>query len=86
MSQKPVELLEPVGRISRRVAAAVIAGVYRRMSFEEVEARLAARPAREQAVITGLTLAALGLVSFLFAQFGLVGMPLFLLLVILIVN
>lgn len=77
--------LMPLARTSRTVAAALIAGVTRDEA-ETVEARLRARPPRDQARIVGATLAALMGASVLAAQFGLPGMLAFLLAVIVLVR
>ena len=86
MSALRVSILSPIAALARSVSAALIAGVWRRRSQDEVEARLKALPGREQALITGAVLSALLLTSLLFAQAGLVGLAVFLLLVILIVR
>jgi hypothetical protein len=86
MSEKLSDHLQPLGRACRTVAFALIAGFCRRLGHDEVAARIARRPAGEQAMIVAAALAALALTSLLFAQFGAIGMLVFLLLVILIVN
>lgn len=78
-------VLARAGRLCRTVAAALIAGVSRRPAFE-VEDRLSRRPLAEQSLLVGATLAALFLVSLLFAQLGWIGMLIFLLLVVLVVR
>ncbi|MCB6178608.1 hypothetical protein LHP98_10755 [Rhodobacter sp. Har01] len=78
--------LNAMGRSARRVASALIAGITRRHKAEEVEAWIAALAPREQAGVVLATLAALFLLSLVFAQAGVVGMLAFLLLVILVVN
>lgn len=79
-------IVQPAARACRTVALGVISGIYRRLGHDEIEARIAARPQREQALIVGLTLCGLALTSLLFAQFGVIGMLVFLLLVIFVVN
>ena len=74
------------GSLCRTVAAALIAGVWRRHPIGEVRDRLAALPAREEAAVVGGTLAALFFLALLAAQFGPVGLLLYLLAVVLIVN
>jgi hypothetical protein len=86
MPEKLSDHLQPLGRACRTVAFALIAGFCRRLGHDEVAARMSRRPAREQALIVGATLAGLALTSLLFAQFGAIGMLIFLLLVIVIVN
>jgi hypothetical protein len=75
-----------LGHICRNVAAALIAGVWRRRTIREVRDRLAALPPREEAAVVSGTLAALLLLALLAAQFGPVGIVLYLLAVVLIVN
>jgi len=78
--------LSAMGRSARRIASALIAGVLRRHSPEEVEAKIAALGLREQVAVVAATLAGLFALSMLFAQAGIIGMLGFLLLVILIVR
>lgn len=61
-------------RLCRSVAVALIGGFVRARSHAEIEARIAARPPREQALISGLALVALFLVSLLAAQGRIWGM------------
>ena len=75
-----------LGSLCRNVAAALIAGVWRRRSIREVRDSLAALPAREEAAVVGGVLAALFLLALLAAQFGPVGLLLYFLAVVLIVN
>jgi hypothetical protein len=75
-----------LGQICRNVAAALIAGVWRRRSIREVRDRLAALPARDEAAVVAGVLAALFLVAVLAAQFGPIGLLVYLLAVVLIVN
>ena len=75
-----------LGTICRNVAAALIAGVWRRRTIGEVRDRLAGLPAREEALVVGGVLAALFLLAVLAAQFGPVGLLLYLLAVVLVVN
>lgn len=78
--------LEKAGTVCRAAASAVIAGIDRRRSLAEVNARIAARPLREQAAIVGAVMAALMVLSFLAAQVGWIGLLLFWLVLIVIVN
>ncbi len=78
--------LVTAGRMSRTVAIALIAGVRRRLSMDDVEDRILALPLRDQALVTVATLSALFLVSLLAAQFGLIGLAVFWLGVILIIR
>jgi hypothetical protein len=74
------------GTLCRNVAAALIAGVWRRRTITEVRDRLAALPAREEAAVISGVLAALFLLAVLAAQFGPIGLLAYLLAVVLIVN
>jgi len=78
--------LREIWKRARRVALAILAGVWRRHSADEIEARISARPPREQAAIVVAVLAGLFLTSVIFAHAGVIGMLVFLLLVILIVR
>jgi hypothetical protein len=75
-----------LGLLCRNVAAALIAGVWRRRTIHEVRDRLAALPAREEALVLGGVLGALFLLAVLAAQFGAIGLLVYLLAVVLIVN
>jgi hypothetical protein len=86
MPKASVDILRPAARMCRTVALGLISGVWRKLGHDEIETRIAARPQNEQRLIFGATLGALALLSFLFAQFGLIGMLVFLLLVIVVVN
>lgn len=61
----------------RNVAVAMLSGWLTGRPFDEVEARIAARPVAEQAGITIAVLAALFLLALLAAQAGLVGLALY---------
>ncbi len=79
-------LLLSFGHLARSVSATLIAGLWRRMTSEQVEARLKALPAREQAGLVGGVLGLLFLCSLFAAQFGILGMLAFWLVVIVLVN
>jgi hypothetical protein len=74
------------GTLCRNVAAALIAGVWRRRSITEVRDRLAGMPPREEAAVIGGVLGLLFLLAVAAAQFGVIGLLLYLLAVVLIVN
>jgi hypothetical protein len=78
--------LGAAGRRCRDVALGLVAGFSHKIGFHEIEARVAALPAREQAAITAAVLAGLFLCSLIAAQFGLIGMALYLLAIVLIVR
>lgn len=79
-------VLNRAGRLCRVVAAALIAGVRRRETLDEIEGRVADLPRGDQALIVGTTLGGLFLLSLIAAQFGFVGLGLYLLGVIFLVN
>jgi hypothetical protein len=74
------------GTLYRNVAAALIAGVWRRRSITEVRDRLAAMPPLEEAAVIAGVLALLFLLAVAAAQFGVIGLLAYLLAVVLIVN
>lgn len=74
------------GQQCRTVAATLIAGVWRRRSIEEVEAKLKRLGLREQAGVVSAVLGLLVLCSLFAAQFGLLGFLAFLLLIVVLVN
>ncbi|MEM1065249.1 MAG: hypothetical protein AAF771_05890 [Pseudomonadota bacterium] len=86
MATSDTRVIERAGSLCRGSASAIIAGLYRRKSISEINALLAARPAGEQAVIVGGVLAGLLVLSLLSAQFGWIGLLLFWLAVIVVVN
>lgn len=79
-------LLGEMWQSARRVAFAILAGVLRRFSAEDIEARVSSRPAHEQAIIVIAVLAALLFTSLLFANGGVIGLLVFFLLVIALVR
>jgi hypothetical protein len=81
-----VNLLAGFGALSRTVTSVLVAGVWRRMTPEQVEARLKAQSPRDQAGLVGGVLGLMFLCSLFAAQFGILGMLGFWLLVILLVR
>lgn len=75
-----------IGTTCRNVAVAVIAGVYRQRSAREVNSALKARPTEQQAAITAAVLGLLLAGCLFAAQFGWIGMLVFWLAVIVLVN
>jgi len=71
---------------ARRVAFAVLGGVIRRYTPEEIEERVSRRPAHEQAIIVISVLLALLFTSLLFANAGLIGLLAFFLIIIILVK
>ncbi|ARE39142.1 hypothetical protein RGUI_1001 [Rhodovulum sp. P5] len=80
------QILREIWKRARRVAFAILAGFWRRHSAEDIETRISRRPDKEQTAIVIAVLAGLFLTSLLFAHFGLIGMLVFLLLVVLIIH
>jgi hypothetical protein len=79
-------LMPRFGVLCRTAAVALIAGVTRKRSMSDVNADIAGRPVPEQTMITGATLGVLLCMSIAAAQFGWIGMLLFWLAVIVVVN
>lgn len=75
-----------IGTLCRAVAATLIAGVWRRRSVHEVRDRLAALPARDEAIVIGGVLLLLFLLGLVAGQFGPLGLIAYLLVVILVAN
>ncbi|TCP40910.1 hypothetical protein EV662_106126 [Rhodovulum marinum] len=71
---------------ARRVAFAILGGVIRRYTPEEIEERVSRRPGYEQAIIVVAVLAALLFGSLLFANAGVIGLLVFFLIVIILVK
>ena len=78
--------IEHLGTSARRVAAALVAGIWRRKTLAEVEERVAALRPVEQFLLVGGVLATIFLLSLLAAQFGWIAMLALWLTVIVIVN
>jgi len=86
MATLPKSAIEHFGTTTRRVAAALIAGVCRSQSIESIEERLGRCPKTEQRIIVAAVLGAVFLLSLLAAQFGWIAMLGFWLIVIVVVN
>ena len=78
--------MQGAARLCRTVATGLIGGVRRRLGHPDTEARFAALPVREQALLTATTLALLFGLAMLAAQAGWVGMAVFWLAVILLIE
>lgn len=78
--------MDIVWQSMRRVAVAILAGLLRRRSEEDIEAALTRRPMHEQVILVSAVLLALLFASLLFANAGVIGLLVFFLLVILIVK
>lgn len=86
MAAKFSSLVSRFGTMCRISAVALIAGVCRSRSIRDIDAAITARPVQQQAAITAGVLGALFGLSLIAAQFGWVGMLLFWLAVIVLVN
>ncbi len=79
-------VLSPMGQLCRTVAATLIAGVWRRHPAAEIEARIKRLGTAEQTGVVGGVLGLMFLCSLFAAQFGILGVLLFWLGVILLVR
>ncbi|TCO72557.1 hypothetical protein [Rhodovulum euryhalinum] len=79
-------LLAELWQSARRVAFAILGGVIRRYTPEEIEERVSRRPGYEQALIVISVLVALLFTSLLFANAGVIGLLIFFLIVIILVK
>ena len=79
------ELFRKIGCHCRLVTAALIAGPWPGRDLSDVEAALAKRPPSTQAMVVASVLALLAGLSFFAGQFGLLGLAVFWLAVILVV-
>jgi hypothetical protein len=84
MSETLRRTLAPLGAAALNVTALVVAGVARRFGVQDVRDRIEALSLRDQTLVTGGVLGLLFLLSLFAAQFGVVGMLVFFLGVILI--
>ncbi|MEL7253071.1 MAG: hypothetical protein AAFZ04_04595 [Pseudomonadota bacterium] len=75
-----------IGPLCRNIAVSLIAGVCRWRSFEDVNDRFRARPIASQAMITGGVMAALFGASLVAGYFGWIGLLVFWMAVIILVN
>lgn len=78
------QALNPIGSASRNVVALLVSGAARRIGVDDARDRIAALGFRDQALVVGGTLGLLLLLSLFAAQFGIVGMLLFFLAIIVI--
>ena len=79
-------LLSTMGQLTRTVSATLIAGVWRSRTIPQVETRIKRLAFRDQVGVVGGVLGLLLLLSVFAAQFGIVGLMLFWLAVIVLVN
>jgi hypothetical protein len=86
MAKLASEILTPAWHSCRTVALALIAGFARKTGFESLDARVNALPIHSQALIVCLMLALLLGCSLFAAQFGLLGLAVFLGAVVIIVG
>jgi hypothetical protein len=86
MAKLASEILTPAWHSCRTVALALIAGFARKTGFHALDARVSDLPIRSQVLIVCLTLALLLGCSLFAAQFGLLGLAVFLGAVVIIVG
>ena len=86
MTDVTKSLLLPLAQQCRRVASAVIAGPWPGKSEADVEAKLNSLPAGHQVGLVSGVLVLLFLLSLFAAQFGFLGLAIYLLAVVLIVS
>ena len=86
MSTTTQSLAFRFGTLSRDCAVTVIAGIWRSRSIKEINARVKSRTTGEQAAITIGVLGLLLGLSLVAAQFGWIGLAVYWLAVILVVN
>jgi|GEM_PF-6357389 len=79
-------LLGELWQSARRVAFAILGGVIRRYSPEEIEERVSRRPIHEQVFIVLAVLLALLFTSLLFANAGVIGLLVYFLIIIILVR
>ena len=79
-------LLSTMGGVARTVAATLIAGVWRSRTISEVEGQIKRLSLRDQSGVVGGVLGLMLLLSLFAAQFGILGLILFWLAVIVLVN
>lgn len=86
MALAPYSLTGKAVAVCRLAASALIAGVARHLSVKDVNDRIAAKTIRDQAFVLGGVILVLLLSAILAAQFGIVGMLVYFLSIIVIVN
>jgi hypothetical protein len=86
MAEEMRVLMSELGARARTVAFLLVAGIARILGRRDYDKVLADKPLPEQRRITALTLAGLFCASLLAAQFGWIGMLVFLMAVVLIIN
>ncbi|MEM8569449.1 MAG: hypothetical protein AAGG56_00955 [Pseudomonadota bacterium] len=86
MQSGHTNLLDRAATLCRAVAATLIAGVWRKHSAREMNAWIAGRSERDQGLIIGGSLLALFVTSLAAAQFGWIGLLLFMLVLVVVVN
>ncbi|MGY6411935.1 MAG: hypothetical protein ACXIUV_13045 [Alkalilacustris sp.] len=79
-------VLSTIGGLARTVSATLIAGVWRSRTISQVESRIKQLSLRDQGGVVGGVLALLLLLSLFAAQFGIIGLMVFWLAVIVLVN
>jgi hypothetical protein len=85
MAYTLVSMLSAIGRRARIVAATLIAGLWPGRDAPEIACRISSLPRGQQAAVVGGVLGFLFLLSLFAAQFGLLGMAVFFMTVIVVV-
>lgn len=86
LTSRTLSLLGPVWVWCKLVTLGVLSGLFRRFGIHELEDTLERLPMRAQLGVVLITFAALSAASVLAASFGLIGLGVFFLAVVLIVN
>ncbi|MEL7011973.1 MAG: hypothetical protein AAFO72_01705 [Pseudomonadota bacterium] len=86
MAQTTQRLYSKMGMVCRGVVVSLIAGVCRWRSFDDVNEDFKSRPLANQALISAAVLAALFGMSLFAGYFGWIGLLVFWLIVIILVN
>ncbi|MEL6643181.1 MAG: hypothetical protein AAFQ79_04540 [Pseudomonadota bacterium] len=86
MALAPSSLADKSLGLCRLAASAVIAGVARHLTVKDVNDRIAGKPLRDQVIVLGGVMLALFLAAVFAAQFGIIGMLVYFLSLIILVN
>lgn len=86
MTTAPTTLIGKALWICRLAASALIAGFARRLSVKDVNDRIAGKALKDQVLVVGGVLLGLLVAAVFAAQFGIVGMLIYLIALVVIVN
>ena len=86
MATTTKSFMSRLGGLCRTGALVLFAGVYRKRSLSDLNERMLARPLQEQAIFTALVFSVLFALCLLAAQFGWIGILVFWLVIIVLVN